>query len=38
MSVTVSQVIGATVEAGLLKADDSDSSSTRYARYLLSWA
>ncbi|MEQ9233069.1 ATP-binding protein [Coleofasciculus sp. E2-BRE-01] len=35
---TVSQVIGATKEAGLIKLDESESSSTRYARYLPFWA
>jgi ATP-dependent DNA helicase RecG len=34
----VSQVISATKEAGLIKADYSFSSSTRYARYLPFWA
>lgn len=34
----VSLVIGATKEAGLIKADDSETSSTRYARYLPFWA
>jgi ATP-dependent DNA helicase RecG len=33
-----SQVIGATKEAGLIRADDSETSSTRYARYLPFWA
>lgn len=33
-----SQLIGATKEAGLVKPDDSESSSTRYARYLPFWA
>jgi ATP-dependent DNA helicase RecG len=37
-NVLVSQVIGATKEAGLIKADNSASSSTRYARYLPFWA
>lgn len=37
-AATVSLVIGATKEAGLIKADDSESSSTRYARYLPFWA
>ena len=36
--VTVSQVITATKDAGLIKSDDSASSSTRYARYLPFWA
>ncbi|MEH2415111.1 ATP-binding protein [Nostoc sp.] len=35
---TVSLIIGATKEAGLIKADESESTSTRYARYLPSWA
>lgn len=35
---TVSLVITATKDAGLIKADDSESSSTRYARYLPFWA
>ena len=35
---TVSQVIGATKEAGLIKPDESESKSTRYARYLPFWA
>lgn len=33
-----SQVIGAAKEAGLIKADDSETTSTRYARYLPFWA
>lgn len=37
-AATVSQVISATKEAGLIKMDASDSSSTRYARYLPFWA
>lgn len=37
-TATVSQVIGATKEAGLIKADESDTTSTRYARYLPFWA
>lgn len=39
-TVLVSQVIGVTKEAGLIKADDSASASTstRYARYLPFWA
>ncbi len=37
-NVLVSQVISATKEAGLIKADHSVSSSTRYARYLPFWA
>lgn len=35
---TVSLVIGAAKEAGLIKADESETSSTRYARYLPFWA
>jgi ATP-dependent DNA helicase RecG len=34
----ISQVIGATKDAGLIKTDDSESNSTRYARYLPFWA
>lgn len=37
-AATVSLVIGATRDAGLVKADESDSTSTRYARYLPFWA
>lgn len=37
-AVTVSQVIAATKEAGLIKADESETTSTRYARYLPFWA
>jgi len=37
-AVTVSQVIGATKEAGFVKSDESETSSTRYARYLPFWA
>lgn len=37
-NVLVSQVISATREAGLIKSDDSASTSTRYARYLPFWA
>jgi ATP-dependent DNA helicase RecG len=37
-TATVSLIIGATKEAGLIKADESESSSTRYARYLPFWA
>ena len=37
-AVIVSQIIGATKEAGLIKADESESTSTRYARYLPFWA
>lgn len=35
---TVSQVIGAAKDAGLIKVDDSETTSTRYARYLPYWA
>jgi ATP-dependent DNA helicase RecG len=35
---TVSLVIAAAKDAGLIKADDSESNSTRYARYLPYWA
>lgn len=34
----VSQVIGITKEAGKIKLDDSETTSTRYARYLPYWA
>lgn len=37
-TATVSQIIGLTREAGLIKADDSETTSTRYARYLPFWA
>lgn len=37
-AATASQVIGATKEAGLIKADESDTTSTRDARYLPFWA
>lgn len=37
-AVTASQVIGATKDAGLIKADESETASTRYARYLPFWA
>jgi len=37
-AATVSLVIGATKEAGLIKADESETNSTRYARYLPYWA
>lgn len=37
-AASVSLIIGATKEAGLIKADDSESASTRYARYLPFWA
>lgn len=34
----VSHIIGATKEVGLIKPDESESTSTRYARYLPFWA
>ncbi|MBO0351572.1 putative DNA binding domain-containing protein [Phormidium pseudopriestleyi FRX01] len=37
-AATVSHIIGATKEASLIKTDESESSSTRYARYLPFWA
>lgn len=37
-AATVSHIIGATKEAGSIKADESESTSTRYARYLPFWA
>lgn len=37
-AATVSLIIGMTKEAGLIKQDDSESTSTRYARYLPFWA
>jgi ATP-dependent DNA helicase RecG len=37
-TATVSLVIKATKEAGLIQADDSESTSTRYASYLPFWA
>lgn len=37
-TATVSLVIGATKEAGLIKADDPETMSSRYARYLPFWA
>ena len=37
-TATVSRIIGATKEASLIKTDESESSSTRYARYLPFWA
>lgn len=37
-AATVSLVIGAAKEVGLIKADESETSSTRYARYLPFWA
>lgn len=36
-AATVSQIIGYTTKAGLIKADQSESTSTRYARYLPFW-
>ncbi|PSB01718.1 ATP-binding protein [Merismopedia glauca] len=37
-AATVSLIIKTTKEAGLIKADESESTSTRYARYLPFWA
>jgi ATP-dependent DNA helicase RecG len=37
-TAAVSQIIGATKEAGLIKSDESESASTRYARYIPFWA
>ena len=37
-SATISLVIGAAKEAGLIKSDESETNSTRYARYLPFWA
>lgn len=37
-AATVSLVIGAAKDAGLIKLDESESTSTRYARYLPFWA
>ncbi len=37
-AATVSLVIGAAKDAGVIKADESETSSTRYARYLPFWA
>ncbi len=37
-ATTVSAVIGAAKEAGFIKPDDTETSSTRYARYLPFWA
>lgn len=37
-AATVSLVIGAAKDAGLVKPDDGETSSTRYARYLPFWA
>ncbi|MFZ1293458.1 MAG: hypothetical protein WAR81_04585 [Pseudomonadales bacterium] len=36
-AATVSLVIGAAKDAGAIKADESETSSTRYARYLPFW-
>ncbi len=38
MSSAISQIISSTKEAGMIKSDDSETMSTRYARYLPSWA
>lgn len=37
-AATISLLIGAAKEAGLIKQDDAETSSTRYARYLPFWA
>ena len=37
-TVAASQLIAAARDAGLIKADESESGSTRYARYLPFWA
>lgn len=37
-TATVSQVIGASKEAGKIKLDDSETTSTRYAKYVPYWA
>lgn len=37
-TATVSQVIGATKDEGRIKLDDSESTSTRYAKYVPYWA
>ncbi len=37
-AATISLIIGATKEAGLIKDDDTETKSTRYARYLPFWA
>jgi ATP-dependent DNA helicase RecG len=37
-TATVSLIIGAAKEAKLIKPDDTESSSTRYARYIPFWA
>lgn len=36
-SATISLILGATKDAGLIKLDESDTTSTRYARYLPFW-
>ena len=37
-AATVSQVIAVTKDAGMIAADESESASTRYARYIPFWA
>ena len=37
-AATVSLVISAAKDAGLIKADESETNSTRYTRYLPFWA
>jgi ATP-dependent DNA helicase RecG len=37
-AATISLVIGATKDAGLIKPDSMETNSTRYARYLPFWA
>ncbi len=37
-SAIVSQIIAATIEAGMIKSDDRVGGSRKYARYLPSWA
>jgi ATP-dependent DNA helicase RecG len=37
-TATVSQIISATVEAGMIKVSDPSQSSTRYRSYLPTWA
>jgi ATP-dependent DNA helicase RecG len=37
-TVVTSQVIGSAKEAGLIKAEESEITSTRYARYVPFWA
>ena len=37
-AATVSLIISAAKDDGLIKSDDSDTSSTRYARYVPFWA